>query len=200
MRHGWPVSTYSSHENGQTEDIPQDAAAEYAKAFRVSKAWLLTGEGPQAAQNVVRVMGFIGAGAEISPEYEQVPEEGLKEISLSVAISEDAIAFEVQGASMLPVYKPGMAVIVSLIERDPISMIGKEVAVRTSDDRRYLKTLRVGSKRGHFHLESLNAELIENVKIAWVGEVIAMIPSGRWTEIESPAPARAPAKRQAGRR
>jgi len=42
---GWPVSTYASHENGQTK-VPVDDAEKYASAFRVcSAAWILTGEG-----------------------------------------------------------------------------------------------------------------------------------------------------------
>lgn len=41
----WTPSTYASHENGQTGEIPHAAARKYAKAFRVSAAWLLNGEG-----------------------------------------------------------------------------------------------------------------------------------------------------------
>ena len=44
-RFHWPSSTYSSHENGQTDPVPQRAAAKYARAFKVSVAWLLTGQG-----------------------------------------------------------------------------------------------------------------------------------------------------------
>lgn len=44
-RHRWPVSTYLSHENGQTPEIPHGAARKYAKAFGVSAAWLLNEEG-----------------------------------------------------------------------------------------------------------------------------------------------------------
>ena len=40
---GWPYETYIQHEQG-TRGIPR-AAAKYAKAFRVSEGWLLTGEG-----------------------------------------------------------------------------------------------------------------------------------------------------------
>ncbi|RWO90889.1 helix-turn-helix transcriptional regulator [Mesorhizobium sp.] len=40
---GWSVDTYHQHENG-TRGIGR-ASARYAKAFRVSEAWLLTGEG-----------------------------------------------------------------------------------------------------------------------------------------------------------
>ena len=43
--HHWNVSTYSSHENGQTDPVPQRAAKRYAQAFNVSELWLLTGHG-----------------------------------------------------------------------------------------------------------------------------------------------------------
>lgn len=43
-RFGWTVSTYASHENGQTP-VPQKAAAKYASKFRVTPGWILTGEG-----------------------------------------------------------------------------------------------------------------------------------------------------------
>lgn len=40
---GWPYYTYIQHEQG-TRGISKQAE-KYAKAFRVSQAWLLTGEG-----------------------------------------------------------------------------------------------------------------------------------------------------------
>lgn len=43
-KNNWPPSTYASHENGQTP-LPVKAAHKYAKAFKVSPAWLLTAEG-----------------------------------------------------------------------------------------------------------------------------------------------------------
>jgi hypothetical protein len=45
LKHGWPVSTYASHENGQTPEIPHAAARKYAKAFKVTAAWLTHAEG-----------------------------------------------------------------------------------------------------------------------------------------------------------
>jgi phage repressor protein C with HTH and peptisase S24 domain len=42
-RFGWTPSTYASHENGQTP-VPRKAAEVYAKAFKVSPAWLLNVE------------------------------------------------------------------------------------------------------------------------------------------------------------
>lgn len=40
---GWKPSTYRAHENGQNPFRPSDAQ-EYARAYDVSAAWLLTGE------------------------------------------------------------------------------------------------------------------------------------------------------------
>src|SRR4051812_36003144 len=81
QRFGWKESTYAAHENGQNEYDPE-TAERYGRAFKKPAAWLLTGDGPANRQNVVRVMGRIGAGAEISPEEEQVPPEGLAEIDI----------------------------------------------------------------------------------------------------------------------
>src|ERR1700674_2597014 len=63
LRFGWTVSTYASHENGQTP-VPLDEAPKYARAFKVSAAWLLTGESHRKSAQIVKVMGFVGAGTE----------------------------------------------------------------------------------------------------------------------------------------
>jgi hypothetical protein len=91
LRYGWNPSTFASHVNGQTA-VPPEAAKAYARAFKSSAAWILTGEGPAAAQNAVRVMGLIGAGGAITPEFEQVPEEGLSELEAPFPLPDDAIA------------------------------------------------------------------------------------------------------------
>lgn len=63
--HGWTLNTYRAHEAG-TRNLKQDVAAQYAKAFGVSLAWLLTGD--DVATNIVtatphlRVVGTVEAG------------------------------------------------------------------------------------------------------------------------------------------
>lgn len=177
-RFRWKPSTYRSHENGQTP-VPQAAAHDYARAYKCSAAWILTGQGPMDAQNLVRLMGRIGAGAEISPDMEQVPEDGLEEIELPMNVGLEAVAFEVRGDSMLPRYDDGALIVCSSGPRNPEDFIGAEVAVRTAHGRRYLKKLRQGSKRGLYRLESFNAGPIEDVKIAWIGEILAILPATR---------------------
>lgn len=66
---GWSYDTYIQHENG-TRGIVR-AAQRYAKAFRVTPGWLLTGEGAGPGElpvngvtsaRMVRVKGFVQAG------------------------------------------------------------------------------------------------------------------------------------------
>jgi hypothetical protein len=62
LRFGWTPSTYASHENGQTP-VPTEAANEYAKAFGVHAAWLITGDDPGADR--VRVTGWVTNNGEV---------------------------------------------------------------------------------------------------------------------------------------
>lgn len=173
IRFHWTVSTYASHENGQTP-VPVKAAEKYARAFRVSAAWILTGEG-EASNRIVKVVGRVGAGAEVSPEEEQIPPDGLAQVELPFAIPDDALAFEVQGESMWPRYDPGDVVVCWNGQTDPDRLIGREAAVKTSKGRRYLKRIRAGTRKGTFDLESFNAEPIRNARIEWASEVRAVV-------------------------
>lgn len=190
-QYGWKVSTYLSHENGQTP-VPNEAAHRYAKPYKASPGWILTGEGKIDAQNLVKLMGSIGAGGDIDPDYEQAPPDGFDEIELPFQLGLDAVAFEVKSTSMQPKFDHGDIVVCSQGPRNPEDFIGKLVAVRTSKGKRYLKKLRPGSKRGLYSLHSFNDDPIEDVKVAWIGEVLAIIPGYRV------APAVAPRKRAVG--
>lgn len=183
---GWPVSTYLGHENG--DRVPsRDAAKKYAKAFRIRWEWLLEGEGTPTRKNRVRVMGFIGAGSEIHPDFEQVPPDGLAEIEVPFPIPDTAIAFEVQGESMFPRYDEGDVVICSTNTPSAADVIGAEAAVRTKDGRRYLKrVLQAGKDR--YDLESHNAPLIRGAQLEWVGQVLGVVRHGLWKKLDAARP------------
>lgn len=179
LRFAWKESTYAAHENGQNDYDPK-AAESYGRAFKVPAAWLLTGEGTPKKANIVRVMGFIGAGAEISPDSEQVPHEGLAEIEVPFPISEGTIAFEVKGESMWPRYDDGDIIICSSYGSQIDRVLGWEAAVKTSDGRRYLKRILRGATSGVFDLESHNAPPMRSQKLDWIGEVLGVVRSGKW--------------------
>ena len=84
-------------------------------------------------------MGRVGAGAVIEPENEQVPPEGLGEVELPFPISEETVAFEVAGDSMLPKYENGDVIVVYREQRHPLSSFyGEEAEVRLRTGVRYL--------------------------------------------------------------
>ena len=184
---GWNENTYRSHENGE-RGLRLAVAERYARAFNTSAAWLLTGEGEaeaaSARRNVVRLAGRIGAGAVIDADFEQEPAEGFAEIEIPYPVPEDAVAFEIIGDSMWPRYDPGDIVICCRVAQMRGEADGWEAAVRLTDGRRYLKTVRrVGKDR--FDLVSHNASPILNVQIEWACKVFGNIRAGEWNLLET---------------
>ncbi|WP_307280254.1 XRE family transcriptional regulator [Phyllobacterium ifriqiyense] len=153
-----------------------------APVLETSVAWLLNEEGDESIQQSdhrrsVKVVGYLGAGAEVEPDFEQVPPEGLEQVDLPFELPDDMIAFIVRGDSMLPALKDGHLMIVYREQKKPLeSFYGEEAAVRTSDGRRFIKTIMRGTNG--VNLFSWNAPPIENVQLDWIGEIFAAIPAG----------------------
>lgn len=199
-RHRWNENTYKAREGG-LRDYGVEEAKEYAKAFGVSWIWLVSGDGDSEAPTAVPVMGRIGAGATIEPDFDQVPPEGLYEVDLPFPMPGEMIGLEVDGESMLPKYEPGDVIVVWKGQRrDTTSFLGELAAVRTEDGRRYLKTIMRGAKRGLYRLESFNARPIEDVQVAWVGEINVIVPARQVRRISAHSKAVATRKHAAKER
>ena len=141
--------------------------------------------------NWVPIMGRVGAGAVIEPEQEQVPPEGLGEVELPFPISEEVIAFEVAGDSMLPKYENGDIIVVFREQRHPVSnFYGEEAAVRLKTGERYLKTIERGKSATVVNLKSFNAKPINGVKLDWIGEICVTLPRGQIARLRAKAAAR----------
>ncbi len=171
--------------NGDRRGITTETLAALAPVLKTSASWLLEGVGDPNAGTEVKVAGRIGAGAEILPEYEQIPEDGLFEISVPFATPADTIAFEVEGDSMWPRYDSGDVVICWRQSEDAENVVGREAAVRTRDGRRYLKRVRRGAVAGTYDLESHNAAPIRGVEIVWAAAIQAVVRAGQWQRIAS---------------
>ena len=155
------------NERRLTLDYIERAAA----AFGVSPADIIS-DPPGPIE--VPLMGFVGAGAEIEPEFEQVPPEGLDQIRIPFQLPDEMIAFQIRGDSMLPVYRDGMVLIVYREQRRPPEwFFGREAVVRTDDGRRFVKTVMRGNPTT---LYSTNAPPIENITPVWLGEIFAILP------------------------
>jgi len=166
--------------NGDRRGITTETLNALAPVLETSASWLLEGVAGGPSQSTLRVVGRIGAGAEILPEFEQIPPEGLSEVELALPLRQDAVAFEVEGDSMWPRYNSGDLVICDEREHDPQVIAGQEAAVRTADGKRYLKTIRRGAVSGTFDLESHNAPPIRNVIIEWAAPILMILPGSRW--------------------
>ena len=130
--------------------------------------------------NLAPIMGRVGAGAVIEPDYEQVPPEGLGDIALPFPIMEETIAFEIVGDSMLPKYESGDVIVVYKDQRHPLSSFyGEEAAVRLKTGERYLKTIERGKSPSVVNLTSFNAKPIVGVKLEWVGEICLSMPKSQ---------------------
>lgn len=155
----------------------------FAHALDVQPKDLLPGETEATPAYKIAVVGRIGAGAEISPEMEQVPPEGLYEIEVPFPIPADALAFEVVGESMWPRYDPGDVIICWRQGSNADEILGWEAAVKTTGGARYLKRVLRGAATGTYDLESHNSPPIRGVHLEWVAAIQSVIRSGQWRKL-----------------
>jgi len=168
------------------------AVSEILSGLRLIKASEIADIVDYLELNSVPIMGRVGAGAVIEPEHEQVPPEGLGEIELPFPISEETIAFEVSGDSMLPKYENGDIIVVFKEQQHPVSSFyGEEAAVRLKTGERYLKTIERGKSASQVNLTSFNAKPINGVKLEWIGEICVTLPRGQIERLRAKAAARA---------
>ena len=154
--------------------------------LRVSQRDLVIDD-ESAERFIVKVVGRIGAGAEIHMDVEQVGPDGLDEIEIPFPVDARSLAFQVEGESMWPRYDPGDIVITGEEGTDIDQIVGWEAAVRTADGRRYLKRVRKGSRPGLFNLESHNASPIEDVALEWAAEIEHVVRAGKWRKLDRAA-------------
>jgi repressor LexA len=168
------------------------AVSEILAGIRLIKASEISPIMEYLELNSVPIMGRVGAGATIEPEYEQVPPEGLGDVELPFPIDEEIIAFEVAGDSMLPKYENGDIILVYREQRHPLSnFYGEEAAVRLKSGERYLKTIERGKAPTLVNLTSFNAKPINGVKLDWIGEICVTLPRGQISRLRAKAAARA---------
>jgi phage repressor protein C with HTH and peptisase S24 domain len=166
---GVNATAYFNHENGW-RGLTR-AAERYARFYRVSLEWLLTGRGEPSRAAPTRidvpVMGRVGAGAVVDRPDDVAAGLPLDDLTLQL---DGDFALEVVGDSMYPRFMEGEQLIVDGRSVPPSSLLDTYAVVQIEDDgRRLVKKIRRGRKIDRFTLWSHNAPDIEEVRIlcAW---------------------------------
>lgn len=173
----WNENTHKAREGG-LRDYGVDEAKEYARAFKVSWVWLLSGEGTHERKNIVPIVGLVGLGEEV--DYQGNGEADLGRIELPFPVPPDCFGLEARGESQFPRIKSGEVIVGRWSMRSPEEHLGREAIVKVLDGPYLIKTIRRGTEPGRFHLESHNAPLREDVEIERVGDVLMILPSRTW--------------------
>lgn len=167
-RFGYNYDTYIQHERGE-RGIGR-VAGTYARDFRVSKSWLLTGEG--AESSTVPVVGIVGAGGDVA--YDTALEGDTEPVTRPPGAPDETVAVEIRGDSLGPGFDRWYALYAQ--RHDPVTrdLVGHLCVVGTEDGRTLIKWVRLGRKG--YNLQSGNGAIEENVRLAWGAKVIDLRP------------------------
>lgn len=168
---GWKVSTYLGHENG--DRVPsRETAKRYARAFKVGWVWILEGEGQQASEPRVPIVGTINPGAKVQFDENRsdtapCPPEG----------ADDMIAL-LGGSSVMPgVIEEDWIVYCRKARRTPLERdIGKTALICIAGGEIFIG--RIFRGRGDlFDVVSVTFESRRDVRIEWISPVEWIKPS-----------------------
>jgi len=185
-------STYFGHENGSRGFSRH--AERYARFYRVSLEWLLTGrrepkphidgfeEGESARYSAapmsVPIVGKAGAGPEGAVYFAEGSGE-MGEAPAPPTWTKSTVALEVSGTSMRPLAYEGWLIYYD-DRRSNISsdMIGQPCVLGLASGHTVIKTPYRGSKPGMFNLESTNpsVDTMRDQRIKWAALVTAIVP------------------------
>lgn len=174
--HGWKVSTYLAHENGQNA-LRLDAAKKYARAFRVPWLWLFSGEGssePDGEPAKVPLVGYVGAGAEA--HFYAGADNPDELVDAPDNATESTVAVEVHGESLGALFDRWLVFYDDIKTPVTTDLIGRLCVVGLPDDRVLVKMIKRSRSDGLYHLLSNTEGPILDVEILWAAKVKTMMP------------------------
>jgi len=173
LHFSWTVSTYASHENGQS-DFRSAAARKYAKAFRVPAAWLLTGEGNPATKNSASIIGAVGRDGVVELYSPTLIREGAP---MPSGGTETTVALQVQTDALSAEYaEEGSLIYYDEPRVKPLGSLEGLHICWLKDGRVLVRRLRKTAKAGRFDLWLMHAAPIFDAAVDWVALVTWIKP------------------------
>jgi len=128
----------------------------------------------------VRVVGYIGAGAEVFAVDDHEKGAGLDVVQVDFPVKHGTIGVIVRGDSMMPMFEDGDLIGYIRDASGPDQLIGKICVVKVVDGPTFIKRLKRGSVHGLYTLVSANARDIEDVEIEWAARYRFHLPADEW--------------------
>lgn len=170
---GVPYGTYSGHENN-SRGVKREDLMRYARKFKVSPAWLYTGEGAPDSFRVP-IVGLAGAGPRGGIDFTYGQGE-LGEAPDIAGSGESTVAVEVRGDSMRGVADDGWLIYYDDRRNPPTpDLFGQLCIVGIHDGPTLVKYLHPTREPGLFNLESIAAPLMQDVPVEWAAAVVAIV-------------------------
>lgn len=172
---GWNEITYRAHESGG-RGLRPDAVQRYAKAFRVTPAWIMYGERAsietEQTEGFVPLVGYVGAGAQAHFTDAGI----LGEIEAPPGSTDSTVAVEIRGESLGSFFDRWIVFYDDV--RRPITpdLIGKLCVVGLADGRVLIKKPIRAKQRGLYHLFSQAEDPILDAAVEWAARVKAIVP------------------------
>lgn len=143
-----------------------------AEALHVSLDWLAGGKGPRGGRGEALLVGKVGAGSEITRFDEGSVLAG---VEAPPGVDAPNVA-EISGDSQYPLQEGWLIFYGPEHQGVAEECLGKLCVVQVKDGPTLLKTLKRGTRRGLFRLESWNAPPREDVKLLWAARVVSILP------------------------
>lgn len=162
---GVPYPTYAGHENGNSGFRARSGEL-YARRFRVSFDWLMTGKGrmlPQA-ERLIPIVGLAGAGPDGSVLFAE-GDGNFGEVVAPPGAADTAEALEVRGNSMHGLANDGWLIFFEEKTEPNAEHWGEPCVCWLEQGRVLVKIPQPTKEPGLYNLESVNAPTMRDVPV-----------------------------------
>lgn len=145
-----------------------------APVLQTTASWLLTGEGEEAPDRYVPIVGYVGAGSQAVLFSEGQGPFG--EVRAPDNATDKTVAVEIRGESLGSFFNEWLVFYDDV--RSPVTpdLIGKLCVVGLPDGRILVKKIQRSKSEGTFHLLSQTEDPLLDVPIEWAARVKTMMP------------------------
>lgn len=146
-----------------------------SKALAVPHGWLEYGETMAVIRP--RLVGYVGAGAEIVPFDDHEKGAGMDDLDPPASKVAKCVAVQIRGDSMYPQLEDGWRLYYAGdATRVAEDCVGRLCIVKVHDGPTLVKKVWNTAKRGIYRLESFNAPPRDDVRLDWAAPVLMIEP------------------------